>query len=183
MKKILLISLVGMAVLITGCETTSSQPYKASTKNVIAFQKTLKNTGKKVNVGNFSAAPGVDTELTCRAMGAIEVAPGKDAVTFISDAIQEELFAADVYDSAGTVITGSITEFEADSWGEGQWDIGLNLSSPNLPNGLDVRTTYTFKSSFSALSACQNVVDAFTPAVQTLIGEAVDHPDFTKLAG
>ncbi len=182
MKK-LIFTVAAASLVLAGCETTSSRPYKASTENIIALQKSLANSGNKVQVGAFSVASGVDTELTCRAMGAIDVSPGKDAVAFIQDAFREELFEAGAYDAEnGRVIKGQITEFNADSWGKGKWEVGLMLSSDSLPNGLNVNTVYEFKSSFSAIKACQNVVDAFTPTVQQLIKQAVEHSDFAKLA-
>jgi len=180
MKKIILAGLAISAMAFAGCETTSSRPYSASTKNIIAFQKAVP-TGSSVSVSQFQAAADVDMELTCRLLGALEVAPGKTATQFIEDAFQEELFDAGVFDANGTPITGMITQYEADSYGTGKWEIGLNLSSPNLPQGLDVATVYEFKSSYTALKACQNVVDAFTPAVQSLIAEAIEHPDFATL--
>lgn len=180
MKKLLLPALLGAAFLFAGCETTSSRPYTASTKNIIAFQKAIPS-GKTVSVNEFTAAEGVNTNPTCRALGAIDVAPGQTPVDFIEDALREEIFEAGKFDEAGVPLSGTITELVPDSLGTGTWTIGMNLASPNLPEGLDVSTVYEFKSSYSAISACQNVVDAFTPAVQDLIAKTIAHPDFEKL--
>lgn len=172
-----------VALLLAGCETTSSQPYKASTDNIISLKQSFANTGKSVQLAAFSVKEGVKTELTCRAMGAIEVAPGKDAVTFIHDAFKEELFAAGAYDpTSSRTLKAEITEFAANSWGTGKWDISLKVSSDAYPQGYEVTTNYTFKTSFSAISACQNVVDAFTPSVQDLIKKVIAHPNFTNVA-
>ncbi len=180
MKKIILLSLLGSAVFITGCETTSSRPYSASTKNIIAFKKAIP-TGKTVNVGDFKAAEGVDTEPSCRALGALEVSPGKTPMEFIEDAFREEIFEADAYDESGTLLSGTITKLKPDSIGKGTWTIGLNMASPKNPAGIDVSTLYEFKSSYSAISACQNVIDAFTPAVQETISKVIAHPEFQSL--
>jgi len=180
-------SLIATAVtglLLTGCETTSSRPYSPSTENIVALQQSIAKQGKVVGLGDFDAAADVDTELTCRAMGAIDVGSGKSAVEFIEDAMRTELFQADSFDpNSANKISGTVTQFDADSWGTGNWKLSLKLVSDVHPSGYNVSSSYDFKSSFSALNACQNVVDAFTPAVQKLIKTAIEHPDFSKLTG
>ncbi len=37
--------------------------------------------------------------------------------------------------------------------------------------------------SYSAYKACQNVIDAFTAAVNKLLSELISHPDFETLIG
>ncbi len=174
---------VAVAVLTLGaCETTSSRPYTPSTANIMAFQSALKGDEQKVQLAEFTTAEDVEGEMTCRALGALEVAPGKAPVAFIEGAMRDELFAAGVYDQTeGTTINGEITQLDFNSFGTGSWKIGLNLSSEVAPEGYEVSTDYSFKTSYSALKACQNVIDAFTPAVQELIGKAVADPQFTTL--
>ena len=180
MKKILFPILVCAGLFVTACETTSSRPYSSSTKNIIAFKKAVP-AGQKININTFTAADGVNINPTCRALGALEVSPGKDPIDFIQEALREEIFAAGVYDEAGTTIEGKLTSLVADSIGTGSWTIGLNLSSANNPAGINSETVYEFKSSYSAIRACQNVVDAFTPAVQDLISKVVADPNFDSL--
>lgn len=181
MKKIILSGLAATTLLIAGCETTSSRPYTPSTTNIVSIKDAL-GSSVKVGINEFELAEGVDGELTCRAMGALDVGSGKSPVDFIEEAFKTEMFQAGVFEtSASNKISGTLTQFEADSWGEGKWDIGLKLTSDKHPEGYEVVTNYPFKSSFSAIKACQNVVDAFTPTVQQLINDAVTHPDFTKL--
>lgn len=172
------------ALTLCACETTSSRPYTPSTENIMAFQSALKAEGTKVQLAPFVAAAGVDESLTCRALGALEVAPGKTPIQFIEGAMRDELFAAGVYDqAAGGVIKGEITELKFNSLGTGSWNITLKLTSEKLPAGYSVSTDYSFKTSYSAIKACQNVIDAFTPAVQELIGAAVAAPEFKALSG
>lgn len=177
--------IAGAAALATlslgACETTSSRPYTVSTQNVMAFQAALGD--QKVQVGSFTTADGVSDNLTCRALGALEVAPGKTPVQFIEGALRDELFAAGAIDANGQSINGVVEKLEFNSFGTGSWDIALNLSSASLPAGYSVSNSYTFKTSFSALSACQNVIDAFTPAVQELISNAISDPNFAALSG
>ena len=179
MKKILILT-VASALAISACETTSSRPYTPSTENIIAFQKAIP-AGAKVNVGDFTAAEGVNVEPSCRALGALEVAPGKTPMEFVQDALRDELFESGRYSTDGTTLRGTLTALKPDSIGKGTWTIGLNIASDKLPNGIDVDTLYEFKSSYSAISACQNVIDAFTPAVQETIAKVIDHPEFGSL--
>ncbi|MEM5515920.1 hypothetical protein WNY37_03090 [Henriciella sp. AS95] len=183
MKTIMMSSVVAASVLLLGaCETTSSRPYKASTSNIMAAQDAMP-TNAKVTVGEFTAAEGIDTSPTCRAMGALEVAPGQTPVEYIHDAFQEELFAAGLIASGAPAISGEITELSFNSFGTGSWTVALNVSSPSLPEGYTVTTEYDFKTSFSAISACQNVIDAFQPTVSDLLGKVVNDPQFPALAG
>jgi len=169
---------------LCACETTSSRPYTPSTSNIMAFQSALKDDGTKVQLATFVAGADVDQSLTCRALGALEVAPGKTPIQFVEGAMRDELFAAGVYDQAsGNLIRGEVTQLEFSSFGTGSWNIGLKLTSDTMPEGYTVSTNYKFKTSYSALKACQNVIDAFTPAVQELIGSAVANPEFKTLAG
>ena len=180
--KTVAIATVLSAALLTGCETTSSRPYKASTDNILAFQGALKTSGKTVNVASFTAAEGIDTSPSCRAFGALDVAPGKTPIEFIHGALKEELFEAGVYDvSSPNTINGEITALKPTSFGSGKWVIGLKMSSDSLPAGYTVDTEYKFKTSYSAIKACQNVVDAFTPAVQELLSKVVADPKFADL--
>jgi len=181
MKKIILAGLAASALTFAGCETTSSRPYTPSTSNIVSIKDTI-GAGSKVGMNSFSASADVDQELTCRAMGAIDVGSGKPPVEFIQEAFKTEMFQAGVFDTnSSNKISGVLTKFEADSWGTGKWDVGLKVSSDSYPEGYEVMTSYEFKSSFSAIKACQNVVDAFTPTVQKLINDVVTHPDFAKL--
>ncbi|MEQ8557796.1 MAG: hypothetical protein RIB03_05720 [Henriciella sp.] len=169
-------------LLTAACETTSSRPYKASTENIMSAQSALP-TGTKVTVGDFVAAADVDTSPTCRAMGALEVAPGQSPIDYIHDAFQEELFEAGLIASGAPEISGEVTELDFSSFGTGSWNVTLAVTSPSLPEGYSVSTAYSFKTSFSAINACQNVIDAFQPTVSDLLSKVVNHPDFPALAG
>ena len=94
MKKIILTGLAISAMTFAGCETTSSRPYTPSTSNIVSIKDTLGSSGSKVGLSDFSFADGVDPELTCRAMGALDVGSGKSAVDFIEEAFKTEMFQA-----------------------------------------------------------------------------------------
>lgn len=168
-------------MIIVGCSTTNSMPYKASTNNIIALQNNLKQTNTKVTLGNFSLANGVEEELMCRLLGPVKVAPGKTLSTFIKEAFQEELFLAQAYDTNAPIkIEGKIERLSFSSVSPAYWEIAMRVSS-NKSSGYSVAVKYNYDTSFDAFSACRNVADAFSPAVQELLRQVVINPQFNQL--
>ena len=150
-----------VTVVIAGCSTTNSTPYKASTGNVIAIQQTFEAQGKKVSVGNVSMAPGIEASPTCRLLGPIKVAPGKSLAQYIKDAFIEELFIAKAYTpTSPSVINAKIEKIKFSSVTPASWDIIMSVSS-TTSSGYAVSVNYGFDTSWDAYSACKNVADAF----------------------
>ena len=181
MKKfVLTIAAVSGLLLMSGCETTSARPYAPSTENVLKFQSAL--TGDtKVKLGGFSE--GALGSLSCRLAGPVDVSPGKTKADYIKEAMQSELFLAQVYDVNGDIeLTGSLDSLEFSSVSPANWTFNLTVKS-NKSEGYSVETVYPFKTSFSAISACRNVADAWGPAVQQLIRNVIEHPEFNSLIG
>lgn len=166
---------------LSGCSTTNSVPYKASTSNVISLQKTLLNNGSKVSVGSFSMGSGVEEKPLCRLMGPVAVSPGKGLSTYIKEAFQEELFLAQVYGSnSSNIISGRVEKLTFSSVSPANWEISMRISSNNS-EGYLTSIKYGFETSFDAYSACKNVADAFSPAVQELLKQVVENPKFSML--
>lgn len=88
---------------------------------------------------------------------------------------------AGAYDQESTPVTGTVEVVDLDTLGTGTWKLAIKLRSPKRPAGYQVTTAYSFSSSFSAVSACRNAAAAFGPAVQDLLGKAVDSPEFATL--
>ena len=171
-----------LVLLVSGCETTNSIPYKASTANVISIQQSLQSQGKKVSIGAVTLAPGVEESPLCRLNGPVKVAPGKTLPQYIKDAFQEELFLAQVYQAdAPTVIDGRLESLSFSSVSPASWDITMSVKS-NASSGYTVSVKYPFDTSWTAYSACKNVADAFGPAVQELLKQVVTNPGFSALA-
>ncbi len=182
MRKIIAVSALASVAMLSGCSTTTSTPYKASTSNVISIQKRLQPAGVTVSLGEVSAAEGVDENPMCRLMGPVKVAPGKSMAQYIKDAFQEELFMARVYSvDAPVTINAQITELAFSSVTPANWTVGMKVSS-NISDGYAVKVEYPFDTSWDAYSACKNVADAFGPAVQELLKQVVNHPKFVELA-
>ncbi len=173
---------VAAAVMLVGCSTTNSIPYKASTTNIISLQNTFKQSNTKVNLGNFTLGAGVSDELMCRLMGPVKVAPGKSLSTYIKEAFQEELFLAQAYDTGAPVtLEAKIEKLSFSSVSPANWEITMRVNSNKSP-GYSVSVKYNYDTSFDAISACKNVADAFSPAVQELLRQVVSHPQFPQLA-
>lgn len=173
--------MLSIGVMLSGCETTNSIPYKASTANVISIQQTLQASGKKVSVGTITLAPGVEESPLCRLNGPVKVAPGKSLPQYITEAFQEELFLAQVYQaSAPTIIDGRLETLSFSSVTPANWEITMSVKS-NVSPGYSVSVKYPFETSWTAYSACKNVADAFGPAVQELLKQVVTHPKFASL--
>lgn len=172
--------IAGALVLITGCETTSSRPYSASTENVFMMKTTLTKAASKIKLGDFKQAEN-SSSLVCRLNGPIDVSPGKSQAQFIKEALQTELFMADAYDVGSDIeLSGALNSLKFSSVSPANWTINFTISS-NKSDGYTVETVYPFKTSFSAYSACRNVADSFAPAVQQLISDILKNPKFTNL--
>jgi hypothetical protein len=168
------------AAVLSGCNTTNSIPYKASTANVITIQQSLQQN--KVSVADVGYAPGVEISPMCRLMGPVTVAPGKTLPQYVKDAFQEELFLAQTYDVKAPAIAGRIEELSFSSVSPAFWKITMSVKSP-ASNGYSVTVNYPFETSFAAYAACKNVADAFGPAVQELLKQVVSNPQFPALSG
>ena len=174
------LTLLILMAVISGCETTSSIPYTASTPNVLQFQNALASSNTKVKLGAFVNSEDVG-ELTCRLMGPVDVSRGKTKAEYIKEAMQTELFLAQVYAvDSDIILNGRLDSVNFSSVSPANWEFGFTISS-NKYAGYSVQTKYSFNTSYSAYSACKNVADAFGPAVQDLINNIVTHPDFAKL--
>ena len=181
MKFITAIAIIPILLIATGCSTTSnSVQYDSTPTNVINIQSASADGKYKVRVEDFRMSATAETSLLCRAMGEIDVAPGQSLEEFIKEALQEELLEAGVYSTTSPIIiTGEINRVSFSSVSS-HWDIAMTLSSSNGTQ-YDVSTNYKFKGSFDAWSACKNVANAFTPAVQDLLEIAISNPKFTTL--
>lgn len=172
--------------MVAGCDTTSQiAPYTASTPNVVALQGALKPSGAMVKVGDFSGSPWV-ADQRCRFVGSLDVTSGKTLPDYIRDAMQTELFTAQVYDeNSKVVINGRVDEVKQRSWGllSGQWTLGLQVTSNRDPVGYHIEVAREFKTSFFAGPACWNAMNAFAPTVRDLLAAVVKDPRFAKLAG
>lgn len=81
---------------------------------------------------------------------------------------------------AATTVAGILEEASFSSVSPAKWTLAMSVSS-DVHSGYRVEIEYPFRTSYSAVSACRNVSDAWAPAVQSLIRAIITHPDFGRL--
>lgn len=173
--------LAGCAVLaLSACETPTTQRYAISAENNQAI-KSLGTSG--IGIGAF-AAP-TDFSPNCRALGPMQVADGLTHTQYIQKAFEDELKLAGAYAPANAKVTlsGKVERLEFSSTRAltgGSWSIDLQLSSSN-GKSLKVAEYYEFSSGFAAPEACRNTAEAFSRAVQNLVGKSVKDAAFVSL--
>lgn len=171
------VALLVTASLMSGCAFNAS-PYGVSVKNV----ESIKSSNiKPVAVAKFqSAKPGL-TSITCRAAGPVTVAPSFEA--YIEQALIDELKLAGAYNpSSSIVLSGKLEEVDFSSgMTDGKWIFTLVVSN-SRNESFTTKSTFGFSGSFVADRACQEVAQAFGPAVQKLIDDVVRDPKFKPIA-
>lgn len=172
------IATVAMAAsLLTGCAYNAA-PYGAAVQNV----DTIKTYNlKPVSVGKFQASKPGNASITCRAAGPVTVSPSFES--YIEQAFVDELKLAGIYNSSSPlVLTGKLEQVDFSSgMTDGNWSFTLTLTNTRNES-LTTQSKFGFSGSFVADKACQEVAQAFGPAVQKLIGDVVRDPKFRQIA-
>lgn len=179
MKALLSVVFLSLVVVLsTGCSTMQPPRYSISVDNI----QELKNYPEaQVQVSDISQS--VNFSAGCRLMGPIESADALTIPMFITKAFNDEFKMAGIYSESGNKISGDkthITFSSIDGLTNGNWDIGLSLTSTN-GSSFSVSNKYIFKSGFDAITVCNATADALTPAVQDLINKVVTHQEFKDL--
>ena len=115
----------------------------------------------------------------------MQVSDGINHTQYIQRAFEDELKIAGAYaqGAARVSIGGKLNKLEFSSSKGitgGYWQIDLTLDSSN-GSKLDVSEYYEFNSGFVANDACRNTAEAYSRAVQNLVGKAVKSPTFADL--
>lgn len=175
-----LVLAVSLVVLLAACESPTTQRYAISADNNAAI-KTLDVKG--VAVGTFQ--PPANFSENCRALGGLKVADNLTHTQYIQKAFEDELKIAGALSQGASRVTlsGKVTKLEFNSMRAvtgGSWTIDLELVSSN-GKSMKVAEYYEFNSGFSAPEACRQTAEAFSRAVQNLIGKTVKDQSFTAL--
>jgi hypothetical protein len=176
-KKFLLVGVCGL--LLSACETPTTQRYSILADNSMAI-KSLNASG--IGVGTFQ--PPAAFSETCRALGPLKVSDNLTHTGYIQKAFEDELKIAGAFGNPARVsLNGKINTLEfSSSHGltGGYWKIDMTLASTN-GKSMNVDEYYEFNSGFSAPEACRQTAEAFTRAVQNLVGKTVADPQFKGL--
>ena len=181
MKYIKTMLIITSSIYMTGCGYVTSN-YGASPDNVDVIRAA---GGIKVSVNEFISATGRErTGIGCRAAGPIENLNDQSFEDYIHDAFVNELRMAGAYaEDADVSISGEIKELDFNSnIGAGKWVISAKVNS-SVSEGYEVKSRHEFSTNWVADKACQQVAQAFEPAVEELIEKIVEHPGFKSLVG
>ena len=115
----------------------------------------------------------------------MKVADNLTHTQYIQKALEDELKIAGAFAPTNQRVTlgGKVSKLEFSSTKGltgGYWQIDLLIDSTNGKR-LDVSEYYEFNSGFGANDACKNTAEAYSRAVQNLIGKAVRDSKFPEL--
>ena len=164
---------------LTGCGYNIN-PYGASVKNI----EILKTQGiKPVSVAPFTAREPGQKSIMCRAAGPVSAPDDMTFEKVVEKALIDELKLAGAYNEKASIsIRGHIEEMNFNSnIGAGQWSIKVQVSSNSNPEGFSAKSEHQFSTNWIADKACQQVAQAFGPALQDLIFQIISHPQFKTL--
>ena len=168
------------AFILAGCETPTTQRYAISADNNVAI-KALGTTG--VGLATFTGPASFNS--TCRALGPLQVSDGLSHTQYIRKAFEDEFKVAGAFalSTARVTLGGTVDRLEFSTIRAitgGSWSIDVTLASSN-GRTLKVVEYYEFDSGFAAPEACRNTAEAYSRAVQNLVGKAVKAPGFAQL--
>jgi hypothetical protein len=172
------LSLVVIGGLLSGCAFNIS-PYGASINNVEAIKK---HSGAKIAVANFtSSKPGLRA-IACRGAGPVNTPNDQSFESYVRNAFVDELKLAGIYDpQSSAILSGRLDKVDFNSnIGAGKWVLSVTVSNGKSSYAVD--SIYPFSTNWVADKACQQVAQAFEPAVQKLLGTLVSDPRFGALA-
>ena len=176
-----------LVALLAGCHAFPVPPYAVSHSNI----QSLKSNGPQVvTLGSFDTVP---LPSRCRVAGDIVLPGSMKFADYIRFAIRDELLIAGyvLADNALTpagdvpIVSGRVTAINFQNvdthttW-DMAWTLAMTLGS-TTGRTVSVAVDYTFPTSENAISACSEVAGAFMPAIQALVGKAVNSPEFTSL--
>jgi hypothetical protein len=116
----------------------------------------------------------------------VRTVDGDTHAQYLAKALADELKVAGAYSPppGRVTITGKLVDINSNSGLggglNGVWSMTLELRSTNGAS-MTVSNTYRFRAGFAATAACDNVAQAFVPAVQDLIAKALASTDFSRL--
>jgi hypothetical protein len=176
----MIIRLLLLAALLTGCSHHAAARYAVSADNV-SHLRTYRGQST-VALGPFTAAEPGRSEITCRGAGPVKTPDGEPFHEFIRKAFIADMTLAEIYaPTAPVTLTGRLDSIDFSSgMTDAGWDIAMTISSSNGKR-LSVKERYDFKSAFDAITACHQTANAFMPAVQNLVTKTIRHPDFPAL--
>ena len=181
MRKIMFaIFTVGLLILFTGCANKVPE-YAPSTNNIVLLKGfTQGNNG--IDIASFTDSGRNESKVMCRLAYPVGIANGKTFASYIEDAFKKELVIAGLYNPKSNIkISANIDKIYGSTMlGNAYWSFVVTLKSSN-GKSYTVKSKYNYESSFTAYSACNEMQRSFVPAVQKLIKDIIQNPNFKDL--
>ncbi|MEH6343864.1 MAG: hypothetical protein V7785_02165 [Bermanella sp.] len=175
-----LFSVALISIYLAGCSTYMVNSYGVSVDNVESMKT---HPGTSLSVNSFkSLKPGVSS-IQCRGAGPVATPDKSTFEAYINKALISELKLAGIYSETSPIsIDGYFEKLDFDSTiGSGKWIFSVNVSS-DTGSAYTLSSIYPFSTNWVADKACQQVAQAFVPAVQNLIKDIISHPQFAIMA-
>ncbi len=163
---------LAIAFSLTGCGNFATGRYSISTDNAVALRSL---SGIQLNVGNFTDKDNI-SEISCHSHGPVTTLDGETFASYIQKAFTDELKMSGIYlKTAPVTITGRLDHIDYSTAFASKWDLTLTLNSSN-GKSVTVTENYDYKGSVFAAPGgeCVQAALAFAPAVQNLIGKAIE---------
>jgi hypothetical protein len=162
---------------MSGC-AFSINTYGASVENV---ENIKRQNLPPVALASFTATrPGLSV-ITCRGAGPVTTPGNIPYESYIEGAIRDEFKLAGIFDAnSRQTINGhlELVDFSSNI-GVARWMLTLKLSTDRV--SYTTMTEHPFSTNYFGDKACQQVAQAFVPAVQQLIRDVAASPNFKVL--
>ncbi len=160
------------------CESFTADRYVSTSGNQ-AVLKSL-SASQKVNVAPFTVATTDSVNVACRLAGPIQVAGSGRHEEYIQKAFVDELQAAGMYRlSSSKIFKAELNKINVSTITPASWTIsGDFYANDNFIKAIE--TQFPYKTSYSAMGACNNAAENFPYAVEQFIGEFVKSSEFKR---
>lgn len=172
-KKIIAATLLAS---LAGCSYVPAD-YSPSAYNVQTIQSLNMQTA---SFAGFDSESITTKSMMCRAAGPIAAPDDLTYSQYISGAFESEMELAGVSEDGLPTISGSLNSISFGSMGTGKWNFQVTMKSSNGESFVQ-ESAFEFKSAYSADKACQRVAQNLSPAVEKLISDTMNNPEFAKL--
>lgn len=168
--------LVVLSLFLQACSFTAPS-YQAADAN----KKILVNTIKKLAVVHEKSSVDDESSIMCRTAGSVSLPGGMPFSEYLLNALKDELKAADKLDEKGEKLFVKLMRISFTTAGSTNWyiDASYRIADKNIT----IATVYNDRSSFAAISACNNVARYFSKAVETHLSQLFNDPVFQTVTG
>ncbi len=163
--------------LLTSCESFTATRYVASNQTKYYIDNLKTNT--KLSVSSVSIASKESLSLQCRMAGPIQV-PGGSYEDYFKNALIEELQQSGLYKPESNKISLVLDNVIVKSITPASWDITGKFFINDQPI-TSISTNFPYKTSYSAMGACNNAADNLPYAVEDFYSKFITSNEFKNI--